>query len=243
MPDGNPYNSRQDKFWFLTHSRLVLLTFLLGAILFVAMAANLVFQGPLLRYDRTWGRQIFNFYQNAPNWFHLLVRVAAAFGMYFIVLVGVGLFIYWWRNERWYSLAMLAGGVLGGFLAFLIIGFIFGRARPDYPGVEHSWLPTPAFPSGHVLSSVTFYGLMIYLYAPRIRHAILRGLFVAIVLTIILGVGASRLLLAKHFPSDVIAGYAFGLAWGALAYYYIERFFTRHSVQDVRDLIPLINKR
>jgi membrane-associated phospholipid phosphatase len=243
MSDFHVNNNKQGGFWFFEHPWLVLVAFLLGVTIFLAMAANLVFDGPLLEYDQTWGRQIFRFYQNAPDWFHLLVRVAAAFGMYFIVLVGVGLFVYWWRNERWYSLSMLTGGVLGGFLAFLIVGLIFGRARPDYPGVQHSWLPTPAFPSGHVLSSVTFYGLLMYLYAPRIRRTILRMLFVAIVLVVILGVGASRLLLAKHFPSDVIAAYGFGLAWGALAYYYVERYFVRHPVQDVRDLIPLINKR
>jgi membrane-associated phospholipid phosphatase len=235
MSENNPNNLRENNFWFLAHPRLVLMVFLVGLIVFIAMGANLVFHGPLLRYDQIWGERIFNFYQNGPAWLSLVVRIAAAFGMYVIVLAGVGLFVYWWRSERWYPLAMLTAGVLGGFLAFLVIGFIFSRGRPDYPGVQHSWLPTPSFPSGHVLSSVTFYGLLIYLFVPRIRNSILRVLFIVLALTLILGVGASRLLLAKHFPTDVVAAYGFGIAWGAMAYYFTERYFDRHPVQAVQD--------
>jgi undecaprenyl-diphosphatase len=87
----------------------------------------------------------------------------------------------------------------------------FQRERPLHDHgfvVEHSF----SFPSGHASGCTVFYGMLAYvllvLCPPRLHRAIV----VAAVAVITL-VGVSRILLQVHYFSDVLAGYATGLAW------------------------------
>ena len=89
------------------------------------------------------------------------------------------------------------------------------RARPD----ESPW----GFPSGHVLSLVVFFGLMIWLVATaskrrrrwRLLASALCGLTVAVV-------AFSRLYLDRHWLSDLAGGLTIGLAYLLLAIWVIE---------------------
>ncbi|NLA39707.1 MAG: phosphatase PAP2 family protein, partial [Methanomicrobiales archaeon] len=83
---------------------------------------------------------------------------------------------------------------------------LFHLPRPYWviPGVRAlATHPSSAFPSGHALGAVTFWGLL----AAGIRR---RG-FTLLVATLVISIGASRIFLGVHFPSDVIAGFGFGL--------------------------------
>jgi membrane-associated phospholipid phosphatase len=85
---------------------------------------------------------------------------------------------------------------------------LFHRARPDlFPAraVESGY----GFPSGHAMTSMAIVGgLCALAWRTRWRWPALApaGLFV-------LAVGASRVALGVHYPSDVLAGWAFSLAW------------------------------
>jgi undecaprenyl-diphosphatase len=89
----------------------------------------------------------------------------------------------------------------------------FLRGRPDY----HLWLAPAdglAFPSGHAASSMLICSLTAFLIAPPQWRKIAVGAAIALSIC----VGLSRMLLRVHWPTDVIAGWAFGLFWmlGAL---------------------------
>ena len=90
----------------------------------------------------------------------------------------------------------------------------FGRLRP--PHLE-GILATPglSFPSGHSSGAVVACGMAAYLatrlLAPRWH---LPALLLAAALAF--SIGASRIVLQVHFPSDVLAGFASGSAWLAL---------------------------
>ena len=88
----------------------------------------------------------------------------------------------------------------------------FDRARPDTAGhlvAAH----TMAFPSGHAAHSMTaFLGIvLVAVTAPR-----LRGPAILLALLLSATIGLSRLILAVHWPSDVIGGWAYGGAWALL---------------------------
>jgi undecaprenyl-diphosphatase len=96
----------------------------------------------------------------------------------------------------------------------VLVGFFLkeavGRSRPEFfmTGTEPSSF---SFPSGHSLFAMVFGGLLIVMVADQCEGARLRlALKVSLVL-LILAVGASRVYLGVHWPSDVVAGYLFGI--------------------------------
>jgi membrane-associated phospholipid phosphatase len=74
--------------------------------------------------------------------------------------------------------------------------------------LEHGW----SFPSGHASGAVATYGMLAYVLTrllPERWHAAI----LATAAVIALSTGFSRVFLQVHFLSDVIAGFACGLAW------------------------------
>jgi membrane-associated phospholipid phosphatase len=96
---------------------------------------------------------------------------------------------------------------------------IVGRPRPS-PLLVHVYTKShgKSFPSGHVVSSISFWGWLMALGAilwPRKRgwQKALLG-----VPALFLGlIGPSRIYLGEHWASDVIGGYLFGGAWLGLS--------------------------
>jgi membrane-associated phospholipid phosphatase len=103
----------------------------------------------------------------------------------------------------------------------------FQRERPMHDHgfvIEHSY----SFPSGHASGSMVFYGMLAYvllvLCPARFHRRIVAGAVVVITL-----VGVSRILLQVHYFSDVMAGYATGLAWLTLCAGSAEYFRMREG--------------
>ena len=84
----------------------------------------------------------------------------------------------------------------------------FGRARPS---LWESIAPesTFSFPSGHAMGSMTLAAVLVLLAWPTRWRWWVLGLAAAFVLM----VGASRIYLGVHYPSDILAGWAAALAW------------------------------
>lgn len=110
----------------------------------------------------------------------------------------------WWNDLR--LLVMATAGILA--IIDLVLKPFFDRARP-----HDKLLPVDgrSFPSGHAAGSVAFYGAMVIIlgmHYPRLRRplALVCGLWVALV-------WLSTLYARAHWPSDILAGGAVGLAW------------------------------
>ena len=84
-----------------------------------------------------------------------------------------------------------------------------GRARPEYmlAGVESAGL---GFPSGHSVYAFLFGGLLIYLAGGLIRRPVPRRIAQFVLAFWVVAMGASRVYLGVHWPSDVIGGFMFG---------------------------------
>ncbi len=128
-----------------------------------------------------------------------------------LTLLGIAVAGWLWTTGR---ATLLLGWVLalgGNGLLNPLLKNIFTRARPlQAPGVDFAsgW----SFPSGHSSGATVAYGMLAYAVVralPARWHlpAVLGA--VALALT----VGASRIVLQVHFASDVVAGFASGIAW------------------------------
>ena len=91
------------------------------------------------------------------------------------------------------------------------------RPRPSYSLVAKPHFHSYGFPSGHALAAVAFYGMLLVLWHRRggrrgWQWGVTGGLLLLIVL-----IGVSRIYLGAHWPSDVLGGYALGVAYCSLA--------------------------
>ena len=124
------------------------------------------------------------------------------------------------------SAALLVGLTLSGRLLVELQKIQTARLRPE----EHEHLvavQTLAFPSGHAANSTMVYLSMAFLLTstyPRRSLAVWGAVWLVVL------IGASRVVLGVHWPTDVIAGWAFGLFWTLL--------LLRLSGHDVGDGTP-----
>lgn len=68
-----------------------------------------------------------------------------------------------------------------------------------------------SFPSGHAVSAIVFYGLMIY-FLFELKSFNLKVLLSTVCVLMIFFIGVSRIYLGVHYPTDVVAGYLGGLS-------------------------------
>lgn len=136
----------------------------------------------------------------------------------FFVLQGM------WRRGLFVFVASLGGWFINGALKQM-----FQRPRPDVvPHLRETM--TLSFPSGHALISAVVYltlGALLMRVAKR-RLTKIYCMAVAMMATFV--VGASRVYLGVHYPTDVIAGWLIGLSW-ALVCWMVERSLERRGLQ------------
>ena len=131
-----------------------------------------------------------------------------------MLLIAVGIAVLLWRRQRRWAIALPALMAGAGALQ-AVAKWTIGRARPD----ESPW----GFPSGHVLSLVVFFGLMVWLVATASRRRRRwRALASALCLLTVAVVAFSRVYLDRHWLSDVAGGLTIGLAYLLLAIWLIE---------------------
>ena len=86
-----------------------------------------------------------------------------------------------------------------------------GRERPPWQDPEHL-LSTQSFPSGHASSAAALGGVLCVLALMLVRRAGMRRLVYAAVGVLVLAICLDRVLLGRHYPSDVVAGVLLGAA-------------------------------
>ena len=114
--------------------------------------------------------------------------------------------------KKWRLFYTLLISVGGGELFVWIIKNILDRPRPPLTNalVAES---TYSFPSGHTFVAIAFYGLIAYLVIQSEHNKFLKVISFISAIFLITLVGVSRIYLGAHWPSDVFASLAAGLAW------------------------------
>ncbi len=137
------------------------------------------------------------------TWLGSLAGVAIVTGVATVVL---------WRAARRRDATLVVSAVVGITIAVAVLKAVYARARPDLGSaiaLPHSY----SFPSGHAATAVVVYGLLGMLLAERSRSRAHASVWLVVAAAVALAIGASRFVLNVHFLSDVLAGFALGLAW------------------------------
>lgn len=148
-------------------------------------------------------------------WLDAVAREVTALGNTTTLVLVVLLAAVFFRLQRGEAAAWtLVLALVSGVAANRTVKALFSRPRPDasFQIVE---VLTPSFPSAHAMMSAVVYGTLAHLLAGRLGAGLRRTVWTAAVVLVV-AVGASRVYLGVHFPSDVAAGWLGGLAWTAL---------------------------
>ena len=214
---GFAYNRRPDsRFGMLPGGAITFLT--IAAYLFVIALVALLFDADFLEWARAG-------HTKNSNWFKATTDVGKSEWM--LVLSGVGIILYSfmrtdnyqrksrisWHNRFLYFYFFFSTIAFSGLIA---LGFknLIGRTRPFYveDGVLFHLVPfgdrymNASMPSGHATTAGAACATLILLF-PRAGW---------VLVPVWIWVAASRTMIGVHFPSDVLAGFLFGVLFALL---------------------------
>lgn len=178
-----------------------------------------------------------------PEWLLLLAVLVTRLGAVWTVIsiaVAASWLLTWRRSggraddgrDGSTPAVWLVGVVVGGLAAMTALKYLFALPRPTLVAATPELLPAafePAyrssvtlggygFPSGHAVGATVTYGLL----ALTLRIGTRRQRFAAAGL-VVAAVSLSRVVLAVHYPGDIVAGVAVGVAYLAGAWWLLER--------------------
>ena len=148
-----------------------------------------------------------------PPWLEHVMRDMTSLGSFtvvsFVTLVSVGyLLIDAKRAAALFVLVAIAGGVV----LSEALKHLFARPRPEL--VAHLVeVQTASFPSGHAMLSAVTYLTLGALLARILSRKRLKAYVISVAILLALLIGASRVYLGVHWPTDVLAGWCAGAAW------------------------------
>ena len=130
-----------------------------------------------------------------------------------IILISIVLFVV----ER-DKIQILLIPVITGISAVMneTIKTLIMRPRPNVLALTHA--NGYSMPSGHSLSAVIFYGLIIILVVSKIKDVRYRRLAQVLICALVVLIGFSRMYLRVHYLSDVVAGFSLGLIIISIVY-------------------------
>lgn len=153
-----------------------------------------------------------------------------------VPVIAVAGALWLWRQRHRLLLVCWLAATVGGIAFSTALKLLVHRARPAL-ALQHAHVTSFSFPSGHTMAATIAYGMLAYVLATEWRtRRVGRWVIFAGAAMLAAAVGASRVYLGVHFPTDVIGGFAAGTAWVAVCVtgMRIARD-TRAAVPEARD--------
>ncbi len=163
-----------------------------------------------------------------PRWVEAwIVDISALGGFAVLTLVTLLAVGYQLVLKRRSGAVLVLAATLGGTAISEGLKIGFARPRPDL--VAHVVETTSmSFPSGHAMLSAVTYLTLGALIARTQERRRLRGYVLGAAIVVTLIIGASRVYLGVHWPTDVLAGWCLGAAW-ALVCWTVATWLTQRA--------------
>lgn len=127
--------------------------------------------------------------------------------------IGAGAALYLWRRIAGRAALVLLSTVALQTLSNSALKALFARPRPEvYDHLDYTW--DLSFPSGHAAQNACVWALIVLLVDRRLAW---------IGIPIVLAIGVSRVVLGVHWPSDVMGGWAEGVAFALIGAEVVRR--------------------
>jgi undecaprenyl-diphosphatase len=153
-----------------------------------------------------------------PRWLSLAAEditalgSATVLGLTVVVVVGFLVLKGLFRNAAFVLVASAGGWLLNDLLKA-----IFARPRPSVvPHLREVF--TLSFPSGHALTSAVVFLTLGALLMHVAERPIVKFYCLAVAVAATMLIGATRVYLGVHYPTDVLAGWMFGTSWALLCW-------------------------
>lgn len=150
-----------------------------------------------------------------PEWFEAVAGDVTALGGFTVITLALILVMATLTMLRHGSAAIFLGlSLLSGTALSTGLKLFFERARPEIvPHADRVF--TQSFPSGHAMMSMVAWMLMAAIAVRFVPSHGLRLLLMASAFALSILIGASRVYLGVHWPTDVLAGWLLGLFWAS----------------------------
>jgi undecaprenyl-diphosphatase len=141
-------------------------------------------------------------------------------------LVGILAFLIHGRRRH---AAILGATVLAAEFSSEAMKRFYGRPRPDL-APHGSYVYSASFPSGHSTISAAVFLTLAMLIASLEPNRATKVMVYALAMGMVLAIGFSRVYLAVHWPSDVLAGWCLGAAWALAGWLALLRWTRAQNV-------------
>jgi len=159
------------------------------------------------------------------NLFTKIAKVASyVFDTVSMLVVSFFVFIYIWHINYRKRAMLLAFAMLGDAILIYAVKNISHFLRPANALINET---SSAFPSGHAMTSVVFFGTLLFFSWNYVKKET-KILLLSAYLLIVLFIGFTRVYLNVHWLSDIIGGYLFGISWAIFSVFAIN-FLWRNS--------------
>lgn len=199
------------------HSGIRILTASIGVIAFVAIAWAVI-AGKTTAFDDV---VRYAFYDVRSDGLTVIAKAITFLGNWQSIVILCLILLIAKPTRVKYGIPVSAGALFVTVLNRLI-KIAVGRPRPDQLNhlIEESGF---SFASGHAISSMFVFGMLIYLVRKNFRNRAAANVLTVILLIPAFGIGLSRVYLGVHYPTDVLAGWCLGIAVIALTAEVTER--------------------
>jgi len=166
-----------------------------------------------------------------PGWLEEAARDITGLGGYAILsLLTIATLCYLLMVGKRATALLVLVAIVGGTLLSTGLKLGFERPRPDL--VPHATqVYTASFPSGHAMLSAITYLTLGALLARVEKSRRISAFLMTLAIIVTLLVGASRVYLGVHWPSDVLAGWSVGAAWASLCWFVALQLQRRGQVE------------
>ena len=163
-----------------------------------------------------------------PKWLRVaaldITSLGAAAVITLTVLAVIGFMLL---HGMYRTAAFVVAASAGGWLLNFALKGVIERARPDVVPHLHE-VNSLSFPSGHAMTSAAVYLTLgaLVMDMTRTRLGKIYCMIVAMLATAL--VGATRVYLGVHYPTDVLAGWLMGLSWATFCWV-VEQWLQRRT--------------